>query len=824
MYDFGIDLGTTNSAIAMLKGQRVEVFKNGIFEVTPSAVSILANGRVRVGHNALPSVERSGFADTKIEFKRQMGQDIQLEFEQAGVSKSPEELSAEVLMELRRTAEERGEEVRYAVITVPAMFELSQKGATERAAQLAGFEHAILLQEPIAAAIGYGYEKDIGDEFWLVYDLGGGTFDTSLLSTRDGQLTVIDNAGDNFLGGTNFDKSIVNHLLIPHLEAQHNLSLSSLGDGEHETVLARLKVLAENAKIELSRQETAIIEDPEGLIFGFDFELEITRQDFIRLIDEKINNTLKICRGLISDNNLKPADITKIILVGGPTNAPFIRERISELGIPIEVGIDPMTVVAQGAAIYASTQKLPSDVIQQSQKTGEFFIDLDFHSITQDETPLVGGKISRVGDTSCPEGLRIQIRRDDGGWVSALILVDASGMFMSDVAVTPNQNNEFHITVQDASGATVNVSPASFSIIHGGVRPPDSVPLSRSIRIARADGSTEVMIEKGTPLPCTSRAVRFRTTKELRPGVDDELVVSYVEGEQEKADRNLYGGKMTIKATDVTRLLPADSVLEVIISVDDNAKVSEMSVFVEPLDQEFNEFEPVKSEFEPAEIMRRRIEAERQRLERILGQARELGDEIRNSELQKIKDGNQLSELDSLMDAQERGDHDAPGHSRNLLVALKNEIDKHEAAIELPRLKEEYENSRQQARKMVQDYSVDDDGKRLVELEREADQAIAEGDTGVLAARISDIDDLIWHIWCRQPEFWVWHFQELAKPENQRLMNDQDRAMQLYAEGKRAVSREDNSSLQSVVQDLWGLMPAEEAAAARLQPIQSHVR
>src|SRR6202165_4507663 len=225
--DYGIDLGTTNSCIARWEGGGVRVFQNNDqMNVTPSAVHILKNGRVIVGRRGYAAILTDP-DNVSIEFKRWIGQKDRKHFPAAQRELSAEELSAEVLKSLREDVRRQtGTNVTAAVITVPAAFGALQCEATARAAQLAGLEEAPLLQEPIAAAIGYGARPDVSNQRWLVFDLGGGTLDIAVVSTREGRLNVLEHRGDNLLGGKDIDRSIVEHVLLPALEDTYDLRAS----------------------------------------------------------------------------------------------------------------------------------------------------------------------------------------------------------------------------------------------------------------------------------------------------------------------------------------------------------------------------------------------------------------------------------------------------------------------------------------------------------------------------------------------------------------------------------------------------------------------
>lgn len=257
-FDFGIDLGTTNSAIAVLNGVTPRIIKNMLDDdITPSAVHIDKRQGLLVGKSAKGKQAQSGRADTQIEFKRVMGTQQTLAFKSSGVTKLPEELSAEILKSLRAdVARAIGEEPMAAVITVPAAFETHQTSATMKAAKLAGFSQVALLQEPVAAALAYGFQATGEKAYWLVFDFGGGTFDAALIKAEDGTVTVVHHGGDNFLGGSDIDWAFVEQIILPKVHAQNPGSADWLVRSNSEEKARRgmdiLKHFAEGAKVALS--------------------------------------------------------------------------------------------------------------------------------------------------------------------------------------------------------------------------------------------------------------------------------------------------------------------------------------------------------------------------------------------------------------------------------------------------------------------------------------------------------------------------------------------------------------------------------------------
>ena len=293
--DFGIDLGTTNSAIAVFTaahGELTKIIKNTTdisdADITPSAVYINKKGVLRVGRRAKDrSVDEN--EDVQLEFKRQMGTDHVYAFKSSGERRKPEELSAEVLKSLRADVQQRtGEIIEASVITVPAAFELHQCEATKKAAQLAGFRESPLLLEPTAAALAFGFQPDQEKAYWLVYDFGGGTFDATIIRSEEGTIHIVQHGGDNFLGGSNIDWAIVEKLLAPRASKAFGLTDFTRGNKKWRQAFARLKYAAEIAKIDLSRNERATLEackfsDDSGK--EVEFECELTRTEVVNVAE-----------------------------------------------------------------------------------------------------------------------------------------------------------------------------------------------------------------------------------------------------------------------------------------------------------------------------------------------------------------------------------------------------------------------------------------------------------------------------------------------------------------------------------------------------------
>ncbi|OAT74464.1 molecular chaperone DnaK [Parageobacillus thermoglucosidasius] len=341
----GIDLGTTNSCVAVLEGGEPKVIPNPEGSRTTPSVVAFKNGERLVGEVAKRQAITN--PNTVISIKRHMGTDYKVEIE--GKKYTPQEISAIILQYLKSYAEDYlGEPVTRAVITVPAYFNDAQRQATKDAGRIAGLQVERIINEPTAAALAYGLDKE-EDQTILVYDLGGGTFDVSILELGDGVFEVKATAGDNHLGGDDFDQVIIDYL-VEQFKQEHGIDLS-----KDKMALQRLKDAAEKAKKELSGVTQTQISLPfisANETGPLHIETTLTRAKFEELSAHLVERTMGPVRQALQDAGLTPADIDKVILVGGSTRIPAVQEAIKrELGKEPHKGVNPDEVVAIGAAI-----------------------------------------------------------------------------------------------------------------------------------------------------------------------------------------------------------------------------------------------------------------------------------------------------------------------------------------------------------------------------------------------------------------------------------------------------------------------------------------
>ncbi|OFT67634.1 molecular chaperone DnaK [Corynebacterium sp. HMSC05C01] len=347
----GIDLGTTNSVVSVLEGGEPVVIANAEgSRTTPSVVAFAKNGEVLVGQSAknqaVTNVDR-----TIRSVKRHMGEDWTVDID--GKKYTPQEISARTLQKLKRDAEAYlGDEVTEAVITVPAYFEDAQRQATKEAGQIAGLNVLRIVNEPTAAALAYGLDKAEKEETILVFDLGGGTFDVSLLEIGDGVVEVLATAGDNELGGDDWDNRVV-EWLVDKFKSQNGVDLS-----KDKMAMQRLREAAEKAKIELSSAQQASINLPYITVDSEKNPLfldeTLTRTEFQKITSDLLDRTKTPFNQVIKDAGMSVGDIDHVVLVGGSTRMPAVTELVKELtGKEPNKSVNPDEVVALGAALQA---------------------------------------------------------------------------------------------------------------------------------------------------------------------------------------------------------------------------------------------------------------------------------------------------------------------------------------------------------------------------------------------------------------------------------------------------------------------------------------
>lgn len=820
-YDCGIDLGTTNSCIAVPDSDNgCEVVQSGLTNVTPSAVMINKKGVMVVGERAYNTVKAE---DLAVQFKRQMGSDKIITFVSSGITKTPIELSAEVLKKVRADAQNRyGRDFLDAVITVPAAFKTLQSEATNKAAEMAGFRHVILLQEPIAAAVAYGARPDAQDKNWMVYDYGGGTLDVAIISTRNGRLSVINSDGDNYFGGTDIDRMLYRDIVLPSLQ-----NLYSLDDAlDESTIEGRCNVRqillgCEQCKIELStaqevrfhlRNEDYELEDDDGNIVDFDsFECIITRSQFESLIGDTVERSISIAKKALEGAGLTPAQLDKIILVGGSSRFPLVQKRLAEVfSTELDCSIDPMTVVARGAAIYAATQVLDVEDTYQAE-AGEVSFQITYDPITSAGKTEIVGKIASDTKT-CVHRVNISRANKGATWSSGWIDVeyitgdDGSkfGVFIADVALQPNTLNSFVITPQDDKGNTLPSVGGQFSIRHNETSLKMSAPPApMSLGVMIEDPKTgyamiDVVVKKNTPLPAKAERT-YRTTKPLDPDENDEIRIEIFEGENvDNPIANSHTGAVTVRSSAMAESVPKGSEVEISIEIDEN-RIIHITGYIPSQDYEIPE-ETLRSagaiDLEEAlEKMEERI----QQAETSVQQMKNNGVDVSaiEEELESIKDS-----YDDTLDNVEN-DEASASNLINRFDEVETKIIRTERSEQQDKKKEASESRFARAKEQIETFGDDDQKAEFEDLREQLKNATNSQEEDYI---IQKIDQLGF-------EAMTWNFDYMSFIFNKILSNDNrftNRGQADYWKGKarEAVRNHSISDLRKAIFSLFDLLPS----------------
>ncbi len=592
--DFGIDLGTTNSSIARCHGGEITVLRNADGSTTtPSVVHIAASGRMLAGQKAYDAWVQDP-ENTQAEFKRWMGFKDELVFPASGRKMTAELLSAEVLKSLLADVQSAGHDrLSAAVITVPAAFGSLQCDATGKAAKLAGLDDCPLLQEPIAAAIAYGAMPGSENQRWMVFDLGGGTLDIAIVSTRNGRLAILDHQGDNRLGGKDIDKLLSETLLLPPLAATFHLPKAADRPAEYRRLIRGLTRAAERAKIALSQQEEAVVElfDLGQDLDGRAIELSLTlkRGEMETNIQPIIERCVTLAQRALRGARLSGKDLDRILLVGGPTRMPCVRAALeSNVGAKLDDSQDPMTVVASGAALYASM--LPRTALAlrpaSAAPVGTVTIDLSYERAS-------GTPMSPVVGVVPAESPVHEVRIDSEGnqWSSGWMPLKG-GCFQVDVMLSGRGPvTRFSVSARTGSGEPVKVTPDHFAVAFMLPMSAPPLPHTLAVELSSRDGEMafDPVFRRGTPLPAEARRT-YRADQTLRPSDPrTSLPIKFWEIEiSDDTRERWWAGAVQIRADRVRRPVPEGSEIELTIRIDASRKLS-VEAFIPLLNQGFTE-------------------------------------------------------------------------------------------------------------------------------------------------------------------------------------------------------------------------------------------
>jgi molecular chaperone DnaK len=830
--DYGIDLGTTNSCIARWEGGSIRVFQNNDqMNVTPSAVHILKTGRVIVGRRAYAALLTDS-DNVSIEFKRWMGQKDRKRFPAAQRELAAEELSAEVLKSLREDVRRQtGADVTTAVITVPAAFGALQCEATARAAELAGLHEAPLLQEPIAAAIGYGARPGSANQRWLVFDLGGGTLDIAVVSTREGRLNVLEHRGNNLLGGKDIDRLIVERVFFPALEASYDLRASGQ-NAARSALLPRLRIKAEEAKIDLSTETQVVVslfdlgKDDSGE--PIDIEVSVTRAQLEGLMEPLLEKCCVLAEEALAGARLAGADLDRILLVGGPTQSPLLRSMLStRLGAPVDFSADPMTVVGRGAAVYASTlETTRSSTISAAPMAADcVHLKLAYEPVSAEAHSTVAG---RVVDTT--RDIEIKLDSEGGLWTSGWMTLK-EGFFEISAPLKEGDITTFWVYARDGRGQLLETDTPEFRVRHGLVPSAPPLPHTLSVEVVNPGGkpALDSVFSKGTPLPA-EKTVKYRATRALVPDKpDSDIAIKLWEGEfLDDPDANEWVGNVLLRHDGVRRSVPEGAEIEVTIRVDASRKTT-VDAFVPHLNQHFTGHLYVAQREEQdfsdlSQTVASETQTYRERLEEL---ERSSSDESTQSELEDIR--RDLDDLDTRTPSPSTTPGKAdPDDARRVVEDSKTvrgrlgRLERRAAADRNPVETKQFVELVGNAEQVVGQFGTSLEKQQLAMLRRELERAASKGDGKAIQRASAEIEALRWRVLFKHDWFWREIFDSLCQPNTPFV--DAAEARTLIIKGQAAVSCGDGEGLREVVRALWKLQPKGNAEASRERAVRSGLR
>lgn len=827
--DYGIDLGTTNSAIARMEKGEPTIRKSDLnHDTMPSCVGWNRKGVLMAGDTSFNQLQSDRLRSLSrwtmeqnifIEFKRTMGTDKK--YKPAALEKefSSEELSAEVLKKLKSFVQD--ENVRAAVITVPAKFTVNQKDATARAAKLAGLEQFELLQEPVAACMAYGLGNAAKSGLWVVFDFGGGTFDAALVKADEGILKVLDTEGDNYLGGKNLDYAVVDEIILPHLAQEFDLEDVIADESKHAMLRDAMKRYAEQARIQLSFKNehhvlTELGEIPLQDASGTDVELDlsITQDRMAEALTPVYQRAIDLTKQLLQRNHVETDKLSAVVLVGGPTYSPQLRSMVAGQLREPDTHIDPMTAVAVGAALYASTLKVEEELAMATRDMTKVQLDLNYESTTVQTEEFVTVKL--LSGDGGRRDLQVEFERNDGSWASGRCDLTEKGDVV-DVSLSEGVVNRFTIRVYDANGDRLECEPDSFSIIQGTQVSAAPLPNNIGLEVLRRQDNKRVFVqlrglEKNQSLPATGVTNGLRTSVDLRPGnAKDVLRIPLYEADYEAVgslailNEHIYDAVVT--GADVPALVPSGSEVDLTVVTDrSGGRPVSMKVFFPQLDEEVMIEVPegtTQKEVDAGWLDRKLDECERE-IDRLAEQ-----EGVPEADIDAARE-----ELGRLHDRfeQDRNDYDAKKEVLDHLKTLWRKVDRMRSEGSWPVLKAELDELYEQLVKANAELGNAQTTLLVQNLKERMDRACGEKNIRVAERVKEEMDHLFFELTklyrCigtirhAANNFRTIHWKDAAKARG--LV---DRGIALVASDPRV------EALLPICRELWALMPDDERPA-----------
>lgn len=835
--DYGIDLGTTNSAISRVDGAEIKIIKSldTQADTTPSCVAYRNNGSSLIGDGAARNY-RSGLIDffkkdkplnAFVEFKRTMGSDKKYTASNLNKSLSSEELSAEVLKQLKAYVQD--EQVKAAVITVPAAFKSNQIDATLTAANLAGFEYVEVLQEPVAAAMAYGIDSQDKNGFWLVFDFGGGTFDAALLKAEEGIMRVVDTEGDNYLGGKNLDYAIVDSLIIPHIQESFEIDELLSVDSTKSILRETLKFFADELKINLSFNPSYNIyiepgdffEDDEGE--EIEIDLTVTQEELKPILKPLFQKSIDLALELLKRNNLKGTEIDSLILVGGPTHSPILREMLEKQICKPDTSVDPMTVVSRGAALYASTVALSDEIVEQSRDNTKIQLEINCATSTVDLEVFAAIKILEdKTEGSIPSKVFAEIIRGDNAWHSEKIEIDAIGEII-DVQLSEGKTNVFEVRLFDEKGNVLDAQPSSFKVIQGSVVGAATLPYNVGIEIQEIDSNKIIFtslsgLEKNKSLPALGVKNGLKTPRDIRPGMAcDYLEIPVYQGEYgadgTRAIHNHHVSTILITGSDLPALLPANSDVDITLKIDKSQKLTGKAFFPY-LEYEY-EFE---CESKVDSVDTDWLNNEFTKAASSINELKHKG--INSTELDQAEKQIIESQTDFL---QNKEDIDTKQQALSNLRKSLKVLDKLQGDREWPDLERELKEAFHSLEEINREKGNSQTTEMVGKIKPDVEQAIREKNIKNTPALINDINSLAFEL--ERLEHLIGFLFYMEESFDDFDWRDKNDAKSAINRGKGIISQEPSvASLQPIINDLYDNSRLSERNASDIEAVVANNR
>ena len=807
--NIGIDLGTTNSSICHFDKGEVKIFKDpSNWKDTIPSVVAFKKDRIIVGEQAKVYIEKSP-QNTMGLFKRKMGTNESFKIKSLGKSISPIELSAHVLKELKSFVQDSSIDMSSTVITIPASFDTIQSNATKKTGELAGFKEVVLLQEPIAGSLAYANstKENLEDTKWLVYDFGGGTFDVALLSISDGEMKVLDHEGDNFLGGSDFDRLIVEKIIVPYLEEKYDfydlVNELQNSNGKYNKLYYKLLYVAERAKINLSTKTSADIEfeiedemDEEIEVF-----FTITRDDFEKIIKSYIVSTTEMIKKILTNNSLRTNEIDFVLMIGGSTYIPYIREYVEkDLGIRVNTDIDPTTAVAIGATYYAGNKKRATSKNQKKDILSLFKIKMAYEKSTQEDSEYLAIKVD--GDT---KGFTYKINREDRGFSSGSIAL--TNRISEDLPLVKDTYNFFNFSIYNNYG---NIIQSESIEISQGKYTISGQPLPEDIcfEVDDSDNKTklELIFKKNATLPL-KKTITKDINKTIKMNSDDEIIINVLEGDGNAIpEANKSIGKIKISGKDIDRDLLKGSDIEITFEMSESRDVT-ISAYLSMTDQEFQEtFNPQNRDVDVYQLTDD-IEVLSDDLDNSLKFAKENNDYQKIDELYEIQ-----SEMTKLEKELNTLDEENTTDKRYQIEDKKRAVAKdYYASIKdekLNKLQKEYLDLKSEVEKLVAQYGDYAEQEYFKEIVEKESIYLKSNNISKIEELLEELQIMQYQMLWKQPEFVKGIFDWLVNDKPH--YKDSSRANILIGKGFKYLERENIEELADITRELFSLLSREE--------------